>query len=277
MLIADLGNRYRFVTQPAHAAVAGQFAERWGTETIAEPAPYSAAVAAAYAHDDGWFEFDRRPHCDEDGTLVGFRDVAPERWVAFYEHGIDSVADLDAYAGILASLHGTGIRRQRYGLAEMSPTDNPHYEAFVDSEEQRQRRLADSLRDAGDERLTEVDVRTLDALHETASPPPETGRLWRNYALLQTWDTLSLAVCGTLAPGDERTLPGDPAMTDGLAVSAADRATFRVEPYPFGASPLSLDVPARTVEKPLATADSALFEQYYGNRQETLTVTLRPA
>ena len=278
MLIVDRDDRYRFVTQPAHAAVAGQFAERWGTDTIADPAPSAAVVAATYNHDNGWYEYDCQLHRDDDGDLIGFRDVPPERWVTFYEDGIDSVAGLDAYAGILASLHGSGIRRQRYGLSpEMPATDDPHYEAFVDSEERRQRRLAEKLQRAGDDRFTDEDADALAALHDTGGPPSKESRLWRNYALLQTLDTLSLAVCATLGPGEETTLPGTPSMAGGLTVAAVDETTSRLDPYPFGSSPLTVDVPGRTVAKDALTGDADLFERYYGAPQESLTVSLRPA
>jgi hypothetical protein len=94
---------------------------------------------------------------------------------------------------------------------------------------------------------------------------------------LQTLDTLSLAVCATLPPGEETTLPGTPSMADGLTVAAVDETTFRLDPYPFGSAPLTVDVPGRTIAKDALTGDADLFERYYGNRQESLTVSLRPA
>ncbi|PSP50881.1 DUF3891 domain-containing protein, partial [Halobacteriales archaeon QH_1_68_42] len=41
MIVADLGDRYRFVTQPDHAALAGQFADRWGG-AAARPDPFDS-------------------------------------------------------------------------------------------------------------------------------------------------------------------------------------------------------------------------------------------
>lgn len=272
MLIADRDGHTRFVTQPAHAAVAGQFAEHWGG-AFDPPTPRAAVVAATHNHDNGWRAYDDQPHA-ADGELVDFRGVPPERWVQFYEDGIDGVAALDPYAGLLASLHGAGLREQRYGLADMPPGDNPHYQAFVEREHERQRDLAGELAD----RLSPADRDLLSTLHETGSAgDTDDSRLWRNYTLLQTWDTLSLAVCATLAPGEETTLVGEPAMADGQTVAAVDETTFRLSPYPFETEPLTVDVPARTIHGEPATTDAGLFEQYYASSRETLTLTLRSA
>ena len=69
MIVADLGDRYRFVTQPDHAALAGQFADRWGG-AAARPVPFNSLVVAAYLHDAGWTDYDRRPRLDDDGEPV---------------------------------------------------------------------------------------------------------------------------------------------------------------------------------------------------------------
>ena len=54
MLIAHGDDQYRFITQPDHAALAGQFAVHWGNETFERPEPSAAMTLVATTHDDGW-------------------------------------------------------------------------------------------------------------------------------------------------------------------------------------------------------------------------------
>lgn len=277
MLVAERDGAYRFVTQTAHAAVAGTFAERWGGGGFEPPTPLAPVTAAAHNHDNGWWAYDRRPHLDG-GEPVDFRGVPPETWVEFYENGIESVAELDPYAGLLASMHGSGLRQQRYGLSPSMPADQPAYTSFVDREEQRQRRLAEAM--AADERLTAADETLLDALQESGEPPTDTdSRLWDNYRLLQAWDRLSLAVCGTLAPGettDVGPVPTGTRSAETLTVEARSDEEVLVAPYPFETEPLTVSVPARTVDANSFETETELFEAYYGVRRRDGEVSVRP-
>ena len=117
MIVAETAAGYQFVTQPDHAALAGQFADHWGREEFDRPEPFAPVVLAAYAHDDGWRDYDRRPHLDGAGHPVDFRDMPPDVWTDLYDDGIDAVAETDTYAGLLVSMHGAGLRNQRYGLS----------------------------------------------------------------------------------------------------------------------------------------------------------------
>lgn len=275
MLVAETADHYRFVTQTAHATVAGQFAERWGGGPFASPTPRAAVTAAAHNHDNGWWAYDRRPHL-RDGEPVGFRGVSPETWVEFYENGIDSVAELDLYAGLLTSMHGSGIRRQRYGLSPSMPSSQPAYEPFVEGEERRQRQLAKELVD--DARFTADDETLLDALHDSGEPPAGTdSRLWRNYQLLQAWDTLSLAVCGTLAPGETTDIgpvPTEAGSDVTLSVDARSAKRFQVSPYPFETAPLTVCLPTRAVEKGSFETETELFEAYYQVSGQDIEVSI---
>ena len=52
---------------------------------------------------------------DGDGKPVSFLDVHVPAHLAFYRAGIAAITDEDPYAGLLVSMHGAGIYRQRYG------------------------------------------------------------------------------------------------------------------------------------------------------------------
>ncbi len=281
VIVTESPSGYRFVTQPAHARLAGRFAERWGDGRFERPAPRPAVVAAAHTHDDGWWPYDRRPHLDDEGDPVTFTSLPAARWTELYDRGIDAVVELDPYAGLLVSMHGAGLRRRRYGLSPSWPDTPPAYADFVERQERRQRELLAALADEDGPRVTAADETLLATLHETGTPPDGTGsRLWTNYALLQAWDALSLACCTAVSPpADEEVAavprrPGGPDAT--LSLSGLDDGAVGVDPYPFDAEPLVAQVPSRTVPKAAFGTEAELLEAYFAVGIEDLEVVLRP-
>ena len=289
MIVARTGDAYRFVTQPAHASLAGQLADRWGSDAFSPPAVRPSALVAAYAHDDGWWDYDRRPHQSADGTPIGFTGVPAETWIDLYRRGIDAAVDLDPYAGLLVSMHGAGLRRRRYGLSPSWPPVGEPFEGFVDREEARQRRLADRLAEDGSavtpdgpRRPRADETAFLRGLHETGTPPEGTeSALWFDYRLLQAWDVLSLAVCTTPSPPGSDGIDRVPTAPDGpertLTLEPAGEDAIRMDPYPFDASPVSVRVPARTVPTAAAASDEDLLYAYYDAPPEVLSVEFVPA
>lgn len=49
--------------------------------------------------------------------MIGFTDIPAETWIDLYGDGIDTVIETDPYAGLLVSMHGSRLHRQRYGLS----------------------------------------------------------------------------------------------------------------------------------------------------------------
>ncbi|MCO8246505.1 DUF3891 family protein [Haladaptatus sp. AB643] len=278
MLIAHGDDQYRFITQPDHAALAGQFAEHWGNETFERPEPFAAMTLVATTHDDGWWEYDRKPHL-EDGDLVNFVSVPADEWVEFYDGGISSVAELNTYAGLLASMHGSGLRRRRYGLSTSWPDTQPAFEEFVAKEEERQTRLAGELMEADEdeEELSDEDMELLTALHKQGEPPERpTSRLWCNYELLQVWDVLSL-ILGTTESPDETTIedvPTAPGEEVSITVRPVGDGEFELDPYPFDESPLTVSVAARVVPKGDYGTEDDFCRAYYAGEYETVEFTL---
>jgi hypothetical protein len=95
--------------QTDHADLSAAFARAW-----AEPLKPSL-VTATERHDDGWAVWEQSPRV-EDGKPVGFLDVDVRAHLAFYRAGIAAITEEDPDAGLLVSMHGAGIYRQRYGL-----------------------------------------------------------------------------------------------------------------------------------------------------------------
>lgn len=280
MIVAEADGQLQFVTQPAHAALAGQFADRWGG-AVEAPTPRAPAVHAAYAHDDGWLAYDRVPHLHDDGRVVDFRSVPGDVWVELYEEGVDAVAAAEGHAGLLCSMHGAGLRRRRYGLSPAWPDTPPAFEAYVAREEDRQARLAEDLRAAG--RLDDADLDLLDALHDTGTPPADPdSRLWRDYQRLQAWDALSLFFCTAVTPGatDLEGVPTGPGEETTIRVErdetkGGEGGIYSLDPYPFEATPLRVTVPARTVTASF-DSEADLRRRYYESPREERAFALRP-
>lgn len=278
MIVAETAEGVRFITQPDHAALAGQFADAWGNDRFAPVEPRAAVALAAHAHDDGWRPYDRRPHLHDDGTPVDFYELGAEPWTDLYGRGIDAVADLEPYAGLLVSMHGAGLRRRRYGLSPAWPDTPPAFADFVAREEARQRDLLASIDDG---RVSEADSTLLEALHETGTPPADTdSRLWCNYRLLQAWDALSLSFCTTVDPPGSPEIASVPTGPDGpaerLHIEPVDEDRFHVSPWPFEPARLTLTLPTRSVPAAAVADESTLFEAYYTAGLEHLTFTLAP-
>lgn len=263
MLVASRKDDYRIVAQNEHAAMAGRFADRWGNDRFAPPRPTAAMRAAGYVHDNGWSTWDLYPHLDADGSPINLFEVPTESWEQFYERGIENAVTLDPYVGLLVSMHGSGIRRQRYGTAPSMPDRSDEYAAFVDREETRQQQLVTDLRES-DRYGGVVDTATaemLETLHETGAYDGDTP-LWQGYCLLQLWDQLSLHFC--LDPTLESTTFGPAPIAPGkwtdIDVTVSDATTALLDPYPFDADPLVIPVRTRTIPK-----------REYGNAQDLVT------
>jgi len=220
MIVRDAGGAWQVVLQTDHADLCGAFARAW-----AERSPrHGSLVVAAQRHDDGWAVWERAPLAEpESGRPVNFLDVQVPAHLAFYRAAIAAVSDEDPYAGLLVSMHGAGIYRQRYGsdpalglthAAEVAD----EVEAFVAEQEAGYPR-----------RMAEAGV--------------DDERRWADYALLQIYDRLSLYFClRDLEAGEEAELPG-------YRIRPLAPWRVAVEPFPFAESPARFTLLRRLLPK----------------------------
>ncbi|HXE45597.1 MAG TPA: DUF3891 family protein [Conexibacter sp.] len=234
MLVRDAGDAWQVVLQTDHADLSGQLAAAWGGPGFARPEPYAPLVRAARCHDDGWAVWEQWPRLDGDGAPQSFLTVPAPVHLAFYRAGVEVVAEEDPAAGLLVSMHMSGLYRQRYDVMPSPPRELPDdvrdlVEAFVEQEEDRQVALR---------RLLDAD---------------EAWR-WTSYALLQVFDVVSLyfglADVEAGAPGACEGVP----TTAGAApvrVAIAPLGPWRVrfDPYPFTLDPIALTLRRRLVPK----------------------------
>jgi hypothetical protein len=171
VIVREAGDGWQVVLQTDHADLAGAFARAW-----ADTGPrHASLVLAADRHDDGWAVWEQSPLVDEEGKPVNFLDVRVPAHLAFYRAMIAAVADEDPYAGLLVSMHGAGIYRQRYG-------------------EDTGLRLTHAAEVAGlvDEFVAEQESGTPGRM-EAAEVDDELR--WADYRRLQAYDRFSLVFC----------------------------------------------------------------------------------
>lgn len=280
MFVADGPAGFRLVTQPDHADLSGQLARHWGNETFEKPEPYVSMIIASENHDYGWKQYDLTPRIhDDEARPVGFRELASDEWTDFYGSGVEATADIDLYAGLMVSLHASGLRRQGYGLRSGIPDlhTDPDYASFVEEQEQFQDRIMEQLQDT--DRFapyaTATEQEFLSEIHETGDYAGHC-RTWCNYQLLQLFDLLSIYFCDNAL--DETTVGPAPVTHDAeateLTITPIDETNVRIDPYPFDSSPLTLSTTGRYVPNTFEN-QAELTELYYESDPETLDFTVR--
>jgi hypothetical protein len=212
VIVRDAGDAWQVVLQTDHADLSGAFARAW-----AEQGPgHGSLVIAAARHDDGWAVWERSPRVDRSGKPVNFLEVDVRSHLAFYRAGIAAVTEQDAGAGLLVSMHGAGIYRQRYGLdPALALTRAPEVQELVD------------------EFVAE----------QEATFGGEPGERQADYALLQVYDRLSLYFCMRDVEA------GEAAELQDYRLEPVAPWHVRLSPYPFRESPASFSLVRRLLRK----------------------------
>jgi hypothetical protein len=207
MIVRDLGDAWQVVLQTDHADLSAAFARAWGTVL---PPPL---VVATERHDDGWAVWEQAPRLDADGKPINFLEVDVRSHLAFYRAGIAAITEQDEEAGLLVSMHGAGIYRQRYGLdpglgLTRAAAAQDDVDAFVAEQE--------------------------------AKFGGEPGDRRRDYDLLQLFDRLSLYFC--MREGDEAELQG-------YRLEPLAPWHVRLTPFPFEGGPALFSLTRRRIPK----------------------------
>ncbi len=258
MLVRDAGDHWQIVLQPDHADLSGQLARAWGGAGFARPEPFESVVRAATRHDDGWAVWERRPRLDADGAPQSFLAVPVPVHLAFYRAAVEVVCEEDAYAGLLVSMHMSGLYRGRYGVLrafsapmQLTGAARGQAETFAEEEEERQARLVEQV-----------------GVEET--------QRWTNYALLQIFDVLSLYFglvdldAGVGGSFDDVPAAGGERVT--IAIEPLGPRRVRLDPFPFAESPTELTLARRLVPKRAWADDDDFRRDFDAAPVETLQI-----
>jgi hypothetical protein len=255
MIRRDDGRDWLLIPQPAHAALCGVFAERWGRNggPFAPPDPLGPVVLAAREHDTGWADWEVVPSVDPaTGRPRHFTEVPALEWLPVWHRGVARVAERDAYAGFLVSLHATRLVQRRHGAGQDGPEGRAALERTL--EEFAAYQAAERIRLG----LAEAVVRA-------------------HSRLVAVWDWISLILCcGPIRPTTIEEVPaGDGAAI--LSVTPAGERGAALDPYPFAGGPLAVTAPARRIPARPYRSSEDLRAALAAAPAEHLDFTLRPA
>ncbi len=255
MLISRRNGDLYLVEQLEHARLCGDLVSHWGNERFAAPEPRESVRLGAAMHDEGWREADEEPLFNaEAGRPLHFLEIGMREHVPLYGRGVDRAFATDPYAGLMVSMHWTGLYRGRWGMqaGKVEFADEALQEEAVEREE-----------------LRWIDVKR--GLVTQSRRSDFEQHLWHHYDLLQAWDLLSLYVCLIdLSPADgaaaqpvpatlksidqepgARTIGSVPVAPAGerveLTLRAVEPGVVAVDPYPFDTDELEWSVTARVI------------------------------
>lgn len=242
MIVQEQGDELVLIRQTDHAVLSGFLAREWGNELFRRPEPFESLQLAATEHDNGWREWELQPQIDPKTRLpYSFMSLPTDAHIQLYQRGIERVVQNDRYAGLLVSLHASGLYdRARatipgYSAKYVKSAEAELVSGFLQGLKLQQLRLKVDLR--GDPVMKDHVQDKLVA---------------NNSRRLEALDRLSLYFCMSLTPHDA-TIENVPVDDQGSDVDWELRpdgaAAVSLGPYPFRREPLQISILIRRVPK----------------------------
>ncbi|MBV9876310.1 MAG: DUF3891 family protein [Verrucomicrobia bacterium] len=271
MLRFESGNGWWLVTHPDHARLAGHFAEHWGNQVFISPEPRADVLEGIKTHDDGWANRDLEPDITKQGKpsafsreLVGtysaFEEIDLLDYLAVRRQAVDTVVRRNPYAGLLVSMHTFDLLANRADRSTIRADQHPLLDAFLENQKALQQKVRSQLN--ADSGYQPADV--------------STERIENHFRLLQACDNLSLLSCVDYRGSASllHALPITGGAREPVTVEHIGIRHFRLTPYPFDASPLTFDFPARFVSSALFRSKEDLREKFNAAEIRKLAVTV---
>lgn len=236
MFLHDTGDPARTIAIPqaSHSWLAWQLAEHWGNRRFNRPLPRAEVLAAVMLHDSGWTEFDPAPGIDALGRPRTFDNMALQTHLEIWRTSVTRTAQVSRYAALLVAAHFAGMAEVKSaGLLESAETASAR---LVESFRAEMKRLEASWSEALGE-----DARYQDVL--TGS------RRQANAEILTLADRVSVFLCGSLASDFEIEAPTAGGGTRTVRLTALDRKSWRVDPWPMEGDRVRLQVEGRLLSR----------------------------
>jgi hypothetical protein len=274
MLRLETNTGYWLVTHPDHARLAGSFAEHWGNETFAQPEPRAHVLKGISKHDDGWAMRDATPQITRQGKpsafsveLVGkysaFEEIDLQDYLAVRDRAVKIVAEEDAYAGLLISMHTYNLLGEHADRSTIAADQLPLLDQFLEKQRAFQQELKRQIAtDSGIAASGKTEEVFLD-----------------HFRLLQASDNMSLLTCVDFS-GPASLLHPLPLRAGGysrVAVRSAGTRHFVLDPYPFDEASLTFQFPARHVKGKQFSSAAELQNEFAKAPVEMLSVTVSAA
>lgn len=271
MVIRELKDGRSLVSlQEDHAELAAQFAAHWGNQRFSRLRPYQTMVFATTFHDSGYREFEGNPPMNvAKGRPYGHREEVPNFEtveLAAYAKNVDWVSSQDPYAGLIVSMHRTGLWQNRYNVfTEPSMRARERSQAVVDAKRELEAKQED----------TKKRLRAGNTGFE--------NELAYNYMALQVFDLLSLYFCCDGYAEDDQfrayaitpvRVSYDGAETVKFTIRRSAAGAVICDPYPFDVNPLKVSARARLISAPRERSEAACIAAYHKAPRQLLTFEL---
>lgn len=238
------------IGQTDHSRFVGQLAAHWGNRDFESPKPYDSVVRAATFHDYGWLRYETSPLVrPESGEPYQFLQAPmTAQQLGSYQWALDWMADIDAYSGLVVSMHRTGLWQGRYGKIKHPAgrynltTLSPEVRAFIAHNEAWQGRQRTRLDDKA---------------------------VWTNYRLMQVWDLLGLYF-GCQEPYADHVEPVPVGYTggddDGVRMTMTPAGPGRVafDPFPFDVRPCRVQLTFKRTGRSRFDDTEAFRREWFG-------------
>jgi len=258
--------RLLLILQVDHSKITGWLAAHWGNDNFARPSPYAAMVLAAQEHDTGWWDWEIKPHLNNEGLppdyIGSIKHLGGKVWLDFYRHGIERLAEQDPYAGYIVSLHSDGLLTQGRGLLPYMPDYKvyPEVQEFLVEQENYRAGLMEKLKASAVYRDFVSDE-----------------QIWTNFKLMEVYDQMGQFVCNRYPfnstqrkNGPSNTMSNVPTPTwpgredTILTFDIKDERRAVIMPFPFDIDPLPVSFQARLVPKRSYANQDEFLKEYYG-------------
>ena len=271
MLRMESATGWWLITHPDHARLAGAFATAWGNAEFRKPEPRARVLKGIACHDDGWAARDAHPSITRQGKpsafsteLVGkysaFEEIDLAEYLAVRERAVRIIAEDDAYAGLLISMHTYNLLTAHADRSTIAAEGLRLLDEFLEKQRGYQSELKAAI--AGGGSLT--------------SDEKAEQTILEHFRLLQACDNLSLLTCVAFdAPADLlHPLALNGGRTAEVKVEALGPRHFRLTPWPFEERELTFQFPARHVEGKTFGSSQELEEAFTKASVETVAVRL---
>ena len=268
MVIRELKDGRTYVSlQEDHAELAAQFAAHWGNQRFSRLRPYQTMVFATTFHDSGYRDFEGNPPMNvEKGRPYAHREEVPNFEaveLTAYARNAEWVSSHDLYAGLLVSMHRTGLWHNRYNIfTEPAGRLRERSQAVQDAKKTMEAKQEEIKRQL--------------AIHRAGFD----NELAYNYMALQIFDLLSLYFCCDGYANDSEFKPYtiapvrvsyDSNETVPLTIKPNGAGSVSFDPYPFDVSPLKVSARARIIAPPKTKSEAACVDTYHKAAREFLT------
>ena len=270
MMIRETADgNFFLVDQQDHTELSGQFAAHWGNDRFERLRPYASMVFGTSHHDGGYREWEHLPPINsEKGRPAGLGEpLGFPGQLDCYVRNIDWVGSHDRYAGLIVSMHRTGLWQQRYETVQSSTRAS------------QGARAASPEITAITERLEAAQKLEMQALGNGDATFEH--ELWTNFRILQLYDLLSIYFC--CEGWDEGRLTEHFIGPVPMSYETQDDAKFtivpigervlKIDPFPFDVSPLTVAVRGREMAPMVGASDEEIREAYHRSTRSLLEFT----